>query len=58
MSNIKNVNFSDPDKLRRNLPYLVEYMSLLTEIKKANYDVCVKEGFTEKQALELCKDSL
>lgn len=33
----------------------VKEFSLLARLQKAKYDALVVEGFTEKQAIELCK---
>jgi len=59
---IQEVNFGDKDKLigqlekmRRDLPYYLEMSKLVAQIKKANYDAYVEQGFTEEQAMELIK---
>jgi Tfp pilus assembly protein PilO len=43
--------------LRRNLPHQLELQSLIAKIRRAGYEAYRKEGFTEAQALELCKGS-
>lgn len=42
-------------ELNRNLPYLIDMATITAAVRKANYDALIKEGFDEKQALELCK---
>ncbi len=41
--------------LRRNMTMIIEHQALLAQIRKASYDLHVKQGFTPAQALELCK---
>ena len=43
------------DDLRQRLPLTVEYAELCAKMKRAAYLAYLKEGFTEVQALELCK---
>ena len=43
------------EALTRNAETMIEYSILMARIRKASYDAHVKEGFTEAQALELCK---
>lgn len=42
-------------QMKNNLPDLLEYVVLVARIKKGAYAAYIKEGFTEKEALELCK---
>ena len=43
------------ESFKRNLPSYVEMAAVMAEIRRAHYDAYVKQGFTENQALELCK---
>lgn len=43
------------EKLREMVPIMVEHMSILAPLIKAKYDLLIKEGFTDAQAIELCK---
>lgn len=43
------------EKMRRDMPILVEYMQIIAEMKMAKYKALVAQGFTSDQALELCK---
>lgn len=49
----------DPEILLRNfrekLPMLLQYAVIMAQAHRAKYNACLKEGFTEAQALELCK---
>lgn len=44
--------------LKRNLDVHIEYVKVMSTVRKAKYDSLVKEGFTPEQALELCKGEL
>ncbi len=43
--------------LKQNLPIIIESFALTAQITKAKYDAFVLQGFTEEQALNLCKGS-
>lgn len=43
------------DKLREMMPIMVEHMSILAPLIKAKYDQLILAGFTDPQAIELCK---
>jgi hypothetical protein len=40
--------------LRENLPASLEYAGIQAKVWRAKYLALVREGFTEKDALELC----
>lgn len=41
---------------RRNLPFLIEYQQLQAKVTRKKFEALVDEGFTDKQAIELCKE--
>jgi hypothetical protein len=41
--------------LRRELPHITEYWSLMAEIRMTSYRAHLEAGFTPEQALVLCK---
>ena len=43
------------DGFRRKLPEMIEHAQLMAKVRRASYIAHVAEGFTEAQALELCK---
>lgn len=61
----KLVELEQPDDLRaacealkRSLPVYTEYMVEIAKIRRASYEAHLAEGFTESQALELCKSMM
>jgi len=42
-------------QLERDLPVLLEMQKLSAQMTRAKFESLVAEGFTETQALELCK---
>ena len=42
-------------KLRSELPVMIEYMAVMAELQRAKFDALKSQGFTDEQALELCK---
>lgn len=44
------------DEVKREIPFLVQEFSLLAEMHMINYTAHVEQGFTEEQALFLCKE--
>lgn len=60
---VVELDITDKDKmtgaienLKRELPNMIEMGKVMAEIRKANYDACIEQGFTPEQALELCKN--
>ena len=45
------------DGLRRMIPALLENAKLIAQIRRANYDALIAEGFTPDQAIILCQKS-
>lgn len=43
------------EQLKRNLPTHIEFLAIHAQIIRARYLALVAQGFTEAQALELCK---
>ena len=42
--------------IKENMPAILTHLQLKATMHKAKYNFLLKEGFTEAQALELCKD--
>lgn len=42
-------------QMRANLPALLEHMALMAELQKSKFDALKSNGFTDAQALELCR---
>lgn len=55
MPEIKNEIAAAGDHIRRHLVALIENQKAVAKIRRAAYLAYVEEGFTEAQALELCK---
>ena len=60
--NIKAVDFEKDDMqaalemLKRNLEVIGEYSKVKAKIRRQSFLAHVQQGFTEEQALELCKE--
>lgn len=46
---------ADLEKMKRQVPELMEYFAVRAKLTKAHFDGLVEAGFTPEQALELCK---
>lgn len=44
--------------MKEELPYVLEYFPIYAEMTKAKFEALKEKGFTEGQALELCKGLL
>lgn len=44
-------------QMRRNLPAVLEMVVIDAEIRRKKYCALIQQGFSEQQALELCKGS-
>lgn len=42
-------------QMREGLAMLIEYQQLNAQLIRARYDALLKQGFSESQAIELCK---
>lgn len=43
------------EQLKRNMPEIVGLLPVIAELRMKNYLAHLEKGFTEDQALELCK---
>lgn len=41
--------------LENNYPSMIKYQVLVAGLAKAKYDALIEQGFTDAQAIELCK---
>ena len=63
MTNITKINGGGvPDemrdelrKLQANIQTVLESQAIVAQITRAKYDSLITQGFTQEQALELCK---
>ena len=51
----KNELKADLERLKRHLDVVIEYSVLTAKITRASYNALIKEGFSEQEALYLCK---
>lgn len=53
------INLSELEQLlvdfKADLPTHLEFQKISAKVARTKYDACIKEGFNEAQALELCK---
>lgn len=42
-------------QIKENMPALIESFAVQAKMHRAKYEALIKEGFTESQAIELCK---
>ncbi|MCS3467111.1 hypothetical protein M2401_000832 [Pseudomonas sp. JUb42] len=43
------------EALKRSMPMHIEFLAIQAQMIRAKYQALVAQGFTEAQALELCK---
>ncbi len=43
-------------KLQEEFPLFVEHMKMMAKLQRAKFEALKENGFTESQALELCKN--
>jgi hypothetical protein len=56
MTGNKPVDFAkELAALKNNLKYLVEFEKEMAVVTRYKYDALIEQGFTEAQAIELCK---
>lgn len=53
--NMENEFAEAVKNLKENTLTFIEYLQIDAQLKKEKYDALVKEGFSENQAIELCK---
>ena len=52
----KNKSLKDSfDELVTNLPIFIKYQREMAKLTRAKFDALVAEGFTEDQAIKLCR---
>ena len=56
--NTKNQHRDAIRAIRESMPDLIEHMQLMAQLHKAKFDALKAQGFTDDQALELCKSVL
>lgn len=42
------------EKMKNEMPFLIQYVQMVANLRKKSYDAHIKEGFTPEQALSLC----
>jgi predicted sulfurtransferase len=52
---VRNQMKADVEKFQRALPELIQHARTMAKVRRASYLTLIEEGFTESQALELCK---
>lgn len=42
-------------QFKQDIPFMIEHVAMMAKLHREKYNSLIREGFTEAQALELCK---